>query len=101
MIERVRHAIRNAVPDCVETIAYNIPTYKLNGLTVLHFAAWKSSVSVYPANSRVVAEFGDELTPYLVEKSTLRFPIAEPLPLDLIERVARFRAAEIVARGGG
>lgn len=91
--------MRNAVPDCDETIAYNIPTCKLNGSTVLHFAAWKNFVSIYPANSRVVAEFGDELTPYLVEKSTLRFPIGEPLPLDLIERIATFRATEIAARG--
>jgi uncharacterized protein YdhG (YjbR/CyaY superfamily) len=97
----VRQAIRHAVPECDETIAYNIPTCKLKGSTVLHFAAWKNFISIYPANSRVVAEFGDELTPYLVEKSTLRFPIAEPLPLDLIERIATFRAAEIAARGRG
>ncbi|HEX3671030.1 MAG TPA: DUF1801 domain-containing protein [Candidatus Cybelea sp.] len=101
MIERVRRAIRSAVPDCDETIAYNIPTCKLKGSTVLHFAAWKNFVSLYPANSRVVAEFGDELEPYLVEKSTLRFPITEALPLDLIERIAKFRAGEIAARSRG
>jgi uncharacterized protein YdhG (YjbR/CyaY superfamily) len=100
-MERVRRAIRNAVPDCDETIAYNIPTCKLKGSIVLHFAAWKNFVSVYPANSRVVEEFGDELKPYLAQKSTLRFPIAEPLPLDLIERIAAFRAAEIASRGRG
>ncbi len=99
MLERVRVAIRNAVPGCEETISYNIPTCTRNGRTVLHFAGWREFVSVYPANSRVVAEFQDELLPYLAEKSTLRFPVEKALPVKLIERIARFRAAEIAERG--
>jgi uncharacterized protein YdhG (YjbR/CyaY superfamily) len=95
LLERVRGIIRKAVPAGEEGIAYNIPTCKVRGKTVLHFAGWKDFVSVYPANSRVVAEFGDELAPYLFEKSTLRFPVKQALPAKLVERIAKFRAAEI------
>jgi uncharacterized protein YdhG (YjbR/CyaY superfamily) len=94
VLERVRAAIAKAAPD-EEVIAYKIPTFKLRGKTLLHFAGWKAFVSVYPANSRVVAKFEDEITPYLAEKSTLRFPLDEPLPLKLIERIAKFRASAI------
>ncbi len=99
VLERVRRAIREAVPESEETISYNIPTLKLQGATVLHFAGWSDFVSLYPANARVVAEFEEEIAPYLAAKSTLRFPVAKALPVGLIERIARFRAAEIAERG--
>ena len=94
VLQRIRDTIRKVVPAAKETISYNIPTFTLNGKTVLHFAGWKTYCSVYPANSRVVAEFKDEIEPYLFEKSTLRFPLDGPLPLELIERIAKFRAQE-------
>jgi uncharacterized protein YdhG (YjbR/CyaY superfamily) len=97
VLERLRRIIRNAVPAAEETIAYNIPTFKLRGKTVLHFAGWKTFVSLYPANSSIVATFKDEIAPYLAEKSTLRFPLEPSLPAKLIERIAQFRAAQITS----
>ncbi len=99
-LERVRRAILKAVPHGEETIAYKIPTIKLHGRTVLHFAAWKGYYSIYPANTRVVEAFGDRITPYLASKSTLHFPLSEPVPVKLIEEIAKFRAGEIPSRSG-
>ena len=69
-----------------------MPTYKLRGATVLQFAGWKSHFSLYAATPPVVAAFRDELKPYAIEKGTIRFPFARPVPERLIERIARFRA---------
>jgi uncharacterized protein YdhG (YjbR/CyaY superfamily) len=99
VLARLRSTIADAVPNAAETISYNIPTFKLQGKAVLHFACWKTFVSIYPANARLIAQFGEEIGPYLAAKSTLRFPIAQPLPVSLIRRVAQFRAAEISAIG--
>lgn len=95
---RVRRAILKAVPDGEEVIAYKIPTIKRHGRTVLHFAGWKDYYSIYPANSRVVEAFGDRIAPYLASKSTLHFPLSDPVPVKLIEEIAMFRLAEISAR---
>jgi uncharacterized protein YdhG (YjbR/CyaY superfamily) len=95
ILERVRSAIRRAVPDAEETISYGMPTYKLNGTVVVYFAGWKSYYSLYPANKRVVAAFKNELAPYVVNKSTIRFPLSEPVPVKLIERIAKFRAKDV------
>jgi len=95
ILTQVRDAIRKAVPDAEETIAYNMPTYKLRGKRLLHFAAWKAHYSVYPANERLMAAFKNELQPYKVEQGTLRFELTDPVPVDLIERIATFRAGEI------
>ena len=93
-LQRVRTAIRKALPKAEESISYKIPAYKLNGAVVLYFAGWKHHYSLYPAGVELVAQFRDDLAPYVVNKSTIRFPLSEPVPAKLIERIAKFRAAE-------
>jgi uncharacterized protein YdhG (YjbR/CyaY superfamily) len=98
MLKRVRSAIRRAVPSAEELISYGIPAYKLDGDTLLHFAGWKRHYSFYPATSQVVAAFKDELALYEVNKGTIRFPLSRPVPVRLIERIAKFRAKEVAQR---
>jgi uncharacterized protein YdhG (YjbR/CyaY superfamily) len=98
-LRRVRSAIRKALPKADETISYQIPAYKLGGRTVIYFAGWKAHYSLYPATKRLAAAFKKELAPYEVnDKGTIRFPLSEPVPVELIEDLARFRATE--AAGG-
>ena len=54
--------------------------------------------SLYPATDHVVAAFKDDLAPYEVDKGTIRFPLSEPVPVKLIERIAKFRAKEVAER---
>lgn len=99
VLRRVRSIIRKAVPAAVEVISYQLPAYKLaEGPGVLCFAAWKQHYSLYPASDELVAAFKGALTTYRVSKGTLRFPFSEPVPVKLIERVARFRAKEAMRR---
>jgi uncharacterized protein YdhG (YjbR/CyaY superfamily) len=100
ILKRVRNTIRNAVPRAEESISYKIPVYKLRGDPVLYFAAWKKHVSIYPATATVIAAFKDDIAPYVV-KSTLRFPLAQPVPVKLIARIAKFRAKEVAERQMG
>jgi uncharacterized protein YdhG (YjbR/CyaY superfamily) len=94
----VRHAIRKALPQAEEVISYQIPAYKIRGSAVIYFAGWKQHYSLYPAGDRLVAEFKDELAGYKINKGTIRFPLSEPVPVKLIERIAKFRAREIAER---
>ena len=98
VLKRVRSSIRKAVPGAEETISYNIPTYKLHGGTVLYFAGWKKHYSLYPAGANVVAAFKDELAKYQVDKGTIRFRLSAPVPVKLIEGIAKFRAQEVAGR---
>ena len=88
----LRRRAKRAVPGGVETIAYNIPTIKVDGRSVIHFATWKSHLAVYPAPEGD-AKLTQELEPYLAAKGTLRFPLDQPVPYDLIERVFRQQAS--------
>ncbi|MEZ0239729.1 MAG: iron chaperone [Chloroflexota bacterium] len=98
-LEAVRAAIREAAPGTEETISYGMPTYKLNGRGVVTFARWKRHISIY------VIPSGDprldaDLAPYKAEKSTLQFPIEEPMPLALIGRVAARLLVQARRRAG-
>ena len=95
LLRRVRNAIRQAVPRADETISYGMPTYKLDGRAVIYFAGWNEHYSVYPWTTHVKEALGSELTPYEAGKGTLRFALADPVPVRLIARIAKLRAQEV------
>ncbi len=99
-LNAVRRAIRKALPNAQEGLAYRMPAYTLNGVGVLYFAGWKSHYSLYPASDALVAAFAKELAPYERTKGTIKFPLSEPVPSRLIERIAKFRARQLTTRDG-
>jgi uncharacterized protein YdhG (YjbR/CyaY superfamily) len=99
MLRRVRGAIRKGVPGAEEAISYRIPTFKVRGRSVIYFAGWKKHYSIYPATERLVTIFRNDLAPYEVnDKGTIRFPLSAPVPVTLIEALARFRAKEVAEK---
>ncbi len=95
VLARVRNTIRKAMPGAEEGISYQIPTFKLNGRPVLYFAGWRQHYSLYPSTNRLVAAFKADLARYEVNKGTIRFPLAEAVPVKLIAGIAKFRAKEV------
>jgi uncharacterized protein YdhG (YjbR/CyaY superfamily) len=92
-LQGIRGVIRNAVPGAEEAIRYGMPTFRLDGHNLAHFAAFKDHLSFFPTPSGV-EKFQKELSSYALSKGTIRFPPDKPVPLDLVERIARFRAEE-------
>ena len=87
VLEQVRQTIREAAPpDAVEAISYQIPTFKLRGRYLVYFSGWKNHISLYPMPVGNGA-LDEELTPYKAGKGTLKFPLENPLPLDLVRKV--------------
>jgi uncharacterized protein YdhG (YjbR/CyaY superfamily) len=102
ILERVRRTIRRAVPEAEEVISYQMPTFKLYGLPVLYLAGWKQHYSLYPVTGTLIKAFQEDLAPYEVNhKGTARFPLSQPVPVKLIERMAKFRAKEIAVQHQG
>lgn len=92
LLEEVRAAIRAAAPDAEERISYQMPTFALNG-NLVHFAALKNHIGFYPTSSGIAA-FKDEVSRYEGTPGAVKFPIDQPLPLDLIRKITLFRVAE-------
>ena len=87
-LEEIRSLIRSAIPETEERISWSMPTY-WKGKNLIHFAASKKHLGLYPGDA-AVAHFANELTNYDVSKGTIRLPYDRELPVDLIERIARW-----------
>lgn len=96
ILEQIRMTIRNAAPDAEETISYQLPTFRLKG-NLVHFGAFKKHIGFYPASSGI-AQFEKELSAYEGAKGSVRFPLDQPIPFDLISEIVKFRVRENLDR---
>jgi uncharacterized protein YdhG (YjbR/CyaY superfamily) len=92
ILQQIRSLVRKAAPEAKEAIKYQIPTYVLNG-NLVHFAAYKKHIGFYPTPSGI-EQFKKELSAYKSAKGSVQFPIAEPIPFNLIEKIVRYRVVE-------
>lgn len=87
-LRQVRDAIRAAIPEAGETISWSMPTWR-KGRNLIHFAAQKKHIGLYPGEEAVAA-FAEDLKGYQVSKGTVRLPYDRPVPAALIGRIARW-----------
>jgi len=92
ILEKVRGIVRKAAPGAEERISYGMPGYKLKH-NLVYFAAHKGHIGLYPTPSATGA-FAKELEPYESGKGSIKFPLDEPIPYDLIRRIVEFRVRE-------
>jgi uncharacterized protein YdhG (YjbR/CyaY superfamily) len=92
ILSELRSTIKQSAPSGTEKISYRIPTFYLNG-NLVHFAAFERHIGFYPGPSGI-ARFKKELAKYKSAKGSVQFPLGEPLPLELIAEIVRFRVGE-------
>lgn len=92
LLKEIRVAIRETVPEASEKISYGMPTFYLEG-NLLHYAAYEKHIGLYATPSGQGA-FAAELSGYKQGKGSVQFPLDQPLPIDLIKKIAAFRAEE-------
>lgn len=92
ILQELRTTIREAAPDAEEAISYQMPTFRVKG-NLVHFAAYKNHIGFYPTPSGI-EKFKSELSFYEGAKGSVKFPIDQPLPLDLIGKIVSFRVIE-------
>jgi uncharacterized protein YdhG (YjbR/CyaY superfamily) len=97
LLQKVRKCIKAAAPGATEKISYQIPTFYLNG-NLVHFAAFAKHIGFYPGAAGI-AKFSKEFGGYKSAKGSVQFPLDEPMPLDLIERIVKYRVAENLKKG--
>ncbi len=95
VLQKIRQAIREAVPEAEETISYQMPTFNLHGTYLVYFAAWKNHIGLYPVTAGMEAAFANELSGLMSSTGTIKFPLNQPIPCELIGKIAVFRAGEI------
>jgi uncharacterized protein YdhG (YjbR/CyaY superfamily) len=96
ILQKVRATISSNAPEAKETISYLMPAFKLHGILV-YFAAWEKHIGLYPpiSGDRAIEK---AIARYAGPKGNLQFPLDEPIPCDLIERIVRLRVKQDLAK---
>jgi len=96
ILKKMRQTVKRAAPEAEETISYQIPTFKLKGSSIVHFAAFRKHIGLYPPAPK---EFKKEVSSYEGPKGNLKFPIDKPIPYDLVTRIVLFRRKILEKKG--
>ena len=83
------------VPGAEQCISYGMPAFKVQGKTVAGFAAFKNHLSYLPHSGSVLSAIPDDVAAYETTKGSLKFPVDEPLPRALVEKLVITRLREL------
>lgn len=93
ILSHIRMLIINNAPEAEELMAYGMPGYKTHKKPLVYFAAFKNHIGFY-ATPTGHSEFKNELSKYKQGKGSVQFPLDQPIPFELIERMVKFRVNE-------
>jgi uncharacterized protein YdhG (YjbR/CyaY superfamily) len=96
ILQQIRASIKSTAPQAEETISYGMPAYKLHGVLV-YFASYEKHIGFY-ATPTGHTQFAKELSGYKQGKGSVQFPLDQPMPLDLIEQIVKFRVEENMSK---
>lgn len=97
ILRKFKEIIQEEAPDATEAIKYQMPTFVLKEENLIHFAAYRNHIGLYPTPSAIVA-FKKELKNYVTTKGAIQFVIAKSMPYDLIKRITEFRVKEVLKK---
>ncbi len=93
---KLRIAIVAAAPDAQESISFEMPVYKQEGV-VVYCGGFTKHVSLFPG-PEAIAAFREELTEYKTANGTIQFPVTKPIPVTLVKKIVRLRVKENLAK---
>ena len=96
ILQKIRKTVHEAAPQATEAIAYQMPTFRLNG-NLVHFAAFKHHIGFYPTPSGT-EKFDKKIAPYKHSKGAVQFPLDQPIPYSLITEIVKFRVKDNLAK---
>jgi len=97
LLTKMRQVIRENAPEATEAIVYQMPTFRLQGKNLVHFAAFDKHIGFYPTPSGVAA-FADQLVNYVTSKGAIQFPLDKTIPYDIVKQIVQFRVKEVLGQ---
>ncbi len=99
ILKKLRRIVKDKAPDALEGMSYGMPGYKTNGKPLIYFAAYKNHIGLY-ATPKGHEAFSKDLAKYKQGKGSVQFPLDEPMPYELIERIVALRVKQNSEKAG-
>jgi uncharacterized protein YdhG (YjbR/CyaY superfamily) len=96
-LQQIRTIVRAAAPAAVEHFSYGIPAFRLAGQPLIWYAAFKHHIGLYPIQADLLRAHRIDVSGYETSTGTVRLPLDEPLPVALVKRLVKARAAEALS----
>ena len=97
-LHTIRAQMQSLLPGAEETIGYAMPTYKRNKRNIVHFAAFKKHIGIFPGG-RVCEELATQYPAYVKAKGTIHLPLEGPFPHPFIDVVVQLRLKHFAETG--
>lgn len=97
-LQALRRTILEIIPEAEEGLSYRVPAFRVRGKGVAGFASFKTHLSYLPFSGSVLSRLADDLRGYTMTKSALHFPVDEPLPKELVQKLIAVRLDEVNLR---
>lgn len=94
ILKDFRKVLKQLLPESIECIKYQMPTYIVKGKNFVHFAGYSKHIGFYPTPSPI-EEFKNDLKEFKTSKGAIQFPIDKPIPYDLVKRIVKFRLTQV------
>ncbi len=65
---------------------------------LVYYAAHKEHIGFYPASRTVFEVFSQQLCEYQTSKGTIRFPLKDEIPVEMVGKIVRYRVMENLAK---
>ena len=97
ILTQIRGLIKKTAPEAQEAMGYGVASFKLNGKPLIYYAAFKNHIGIYPV-PKTEGKLLEEIEKYQTGVGTMRFPLDQPIPFDLIKKVVEYKEKEIKKR---
>ena len=95
-LRQLRTTLAELLPEAEEGLSYGVPAFKVGGKPVAGYAYFKGHCGFYPHSELVLPQVDPKLLAgYKTAKGTIRFPIDEPLPAELVAILVAIRLREL------
>ncbi len=98
-INQIREAVRVLAPNSEESLSYGLIGYKLKGKPLVYVGGFAHHIGFYATPNGHEA-FKDDFAKYKQGKGSVQFPLDQPLPIELIERVIQYRVQTLKSENG-
>ncbi len=94
VLKQMRSLINKIAPSASESISYGMPAFKVNGKPLIYFAGYKNHIGLY-ALPKTHKTFSLQIAKYKQGKGSVQFPLNQPMPMQLINKMIKYRLKEL------